>query len=79
MQSLIFHMEVGNCCKGDCLLEEINRRIVDIISMRIEHVLRYLADCDLTKECIYVTDSPTEVLNNNLAETGASFPCSSMV
>ena len=67
----IFHMEAGNRCKDECLPEETNRRIVDIISdvnlAYSEHARRYLADCGLPKERTYVTGSPmTEVLTNNL-------------
>ena len=71
----IFHMEAGNRCKDECLPEETNRRIVDIISDMAysEHARRYLADCGLPKERTYVTGSPmAEVLNNNLAEIEAS-------
>lgn len=73
----IFHMEAGNRCKDECLPEETNRRIVDIISdvnmAYSEHARRYLADCGLPKECTYVTGSPmAEVLHNNLAEIEAS-------
>ena len=73
----IFHMEAGNRCKGECLPEETNRRIVDIISdvnmAYSEHARRYLADCGLPKERTYVTGSPmAEVLHNNLAEIEAS-------
>jgi len=73
----IFHMEAGNRCKDECLPEETNRRIVDIISdvnmAYSEHARRYLADCGLPKERIYVTGSPmAEVLHNNLAEIEAS-------
>lgn len=67
----IFHMEAGNRCKDECLPEETNRRIVDIISdvnlAYSEQARRYLADCGLPKERTYVTGSPmAEVLNNNL-------------
>ena len=67
----IFHMEAGNRCKDECLPEETNRRIVDIISdvnlAYSEHARRYLADTGLPKERTYVTGSPmTEVLTNNL-------------
>lgn len=67
----IFHMEAGNRCKDECLPEETNRRIVDIISdvnlAYSEHARRYLADCGLPKERTYVTGSPmTEVLRTNL-------------
>ena len=73
----IFHMEAGNRCKDECLPEETNRRIVDIISdvnmAYSEHARRYLADCGLPKERTYVTGSPmAEVLNINLAEIEAS-------
>lgn len=69
----IFHMEAGNRCKDECLPEETNRRIVDIISdvnmAYSEHARRYLADCGLPKERTYVTGSPmSEVLRANLAE-----------
>ena len=69
----IFHMEAGNRCKDECLPEETNRRIVDIISdvnmAYSEHARRYLADCGLPKERTYVTGSPmAEVLRNNLEE-----------
>ncbi len=67
----IFHMEAGNRCKDECLPEETNRRIVDIISdvnlCYSEHARRYLADCGLPKERTYVTGSPmAEVLRENL-------------
>jgi len=67
----IFHMEAGNRCKDECLPEETNRRIVDIISdvnmAYSEHARRYLADCGLPKEHTYVTGSPmAEVLHENL-------------
>ncbi len=67
----IFHMEAGNRCKDECLPEETNRRIVDIISdvnlAYSEHARRYLADCGLPKERTYVTGSPmAEVLTENL-------------
>lgn len=67
----IFHMEAGNRCKDECLPEETNRRIVDIISdvnmAYSEHARRYLADCGLPKERTFVTGSPmAEVLQNNL-------------
>ena len=67
----IFHMEAGNRCKDECLPEETNRRIVDIISdvnlAYSEHARRYLADCGLPKERTYVTGSPmAEVLHMNL-------------
>lgn len=73
----IFHMEAGNRCKDECLPEETNRRIVDIISdvnlAYSEHARRYLADCGLPKERTYVTGSPmAEVLHNNLDEIMAS-------
>lgn len=73
----IFHMEAGNRCKDECLPEETNRRIVDIISdvnmAYSEHARRYLADCGLSKERTYVTGSPmAEVLHENLAEIEAS-------
>lgn len=69
----IFHMEAGNRCKDECLPEETNRRIVDIISdvnmAYSEHARRYLADCGLPKERTYVTGSPmAEVLHANLTE-----------
>ena len=69
----IFHMEAGNRCKDECLPEETNRRIVDIISdvnlAYSEHARRYLADCGLPKERTYVTGSPmAEVLHDNLKE-----------
>lgn len=73
----IFHMEAGNRCKDECLPEETNRRIVDIISdvnmAYSEHARRYLADCGLPKERTYVTGSPmAEVLHNNLEKIKAS-------
>ena len=73
----IFHMEAGNRCKDECLPEETNRRIVDIISdvnmAYSEHARRYLADTGLPKERTYVTGSPmAEVLRANLAEIEAS-------
>lgn len=73
----IFHMEAGNRCKDECLPEETNRRIVDIISdvnlCYSEHARRYLADCGLPKERTYVTGSPmAEVLHQNLDEIKAS-------
>jgi UDP-N-acetylglucosamine 2-epimerase (non-hydrolysing) len=73
----IFHMEAGNRCKDECLPEETNRRIVDIISdvnlCYSEHARRYLADCGLPKERTYVTGSPmAEVLHKNLAKIEAS-------
>ena len=69
----IFHMEAGNRCKDECLPEETNRRIVDIISdvnlAYSEHARRYLAECGLPKERTYVTGSPmAEVLHQNLSE-----------
>ena len=73
----IFHMEAGNRCKDECLPEETNRRIVDIISdvnmAYSERARRYLADCGLPKERTYVTGSPmAEVLNNNLKQIEGS-------
>ncbi len=73
----IFHMEAGNRCKDECLPEETNRRIVDIISdvnlCYSEHARRYLADNGLPKERTYVTGSPmAEVLHNNLENIKAS-------
>ena len=73
----IFHMEAGNRCKDECLPEETNRRIVDIIAdvnlAYSEHARRYLADCGLPKERTYVTGSPmAEVIHNNLSEIEAS-------
>ena len=73
----IFHMEAGNRCKDECLPEETNRRIVDIISdvnmAYSEHARRYLAECGLPKERTYVTGSPmAEVLHENLSEIEAS-------
>lgn len=73
----IFHMEAGNRCKDECLPEETNRRIVDIISdvnvAYSEHARRYLADCGLPKERTYVSGSPmAEVLQQNLADIEAS-------
>ena len=73
----IFHMEAGNRCKDECLPEETNRRIVDIISdvnlAYSEHARRYLADCGLPKERTYVTGSPmAEVLTNNLEKIQGS-------
>ena len=73
----IFHMEAGNRCKDECLPEETNRRIVDIISdvnlAYSEHARRYLADCGLPRERTYVTGSPmAEVLHNNLDSIQAS-------
>ncbi|MCC8080595.1 MAG: UDP-N-acetyl glucosamine 2-epimerase [Lachnospiraceae bacterium] len=69
----IFHMEAGNRCKDECLPEETNRRIVDIISdvnlAYSEHARKYLHECGLPKERVYVTGSPmAEVLHNNLSE-----------
>ena len=69
----IFHMEAGNRCKDECLPEETNRRIVDIISdvnlAYSEHARKYLHECGLPKERVYVTGSPmAEVLQNNLRE-----------
>ena len=73
----IFHMEAGNRCKDECLPEETNRRIVDIISdvnlAYSEHARRYLAECGLPKERTYVTGSPmAEVLHQNLKEIETS-------
>lgn len=73
----IFHMEAGNRCKDECLPEETNRKIVDVISdvnlAYSEHARRYLADCGLPKERTYVIGSPmAEVLRQNLAEIKAS-------
>lgn len=73
----IFHMEAGNRCKDECLPEETNRRIVDIISdvnlAYSEHARRYLAECGLPRERTYVTGSPmAEVLHRNLAEIESS-------
>lgn len=73
----IFHMEAGNRCKDECLPEETNRRIVDIISdvnlCYSEHARRYLAACGLPPERTYLTGSPmAEVLHQNLAEIEAS-------
>ena len=73
----IFHMEAGNRCKDECLPEETNRKIVDIISdvnlAYSEHARRFLADCGLPKERTYVTGSPmAEVLSNNLEAIEAS-------
>lgn len=73
----IFHMEAGNRCKDECLPEETNRRIVDIISdvnmAYSEHARRYLAECGLPKERTYVTGSPmAEVLHQNLPQIEAS-------
>ena len=73
----IFHMEAGNRCKDECLPEETNRRIVDIISdvnlCYSEHARKYLHECGLPKERVYVTGSPmAEVLHRNLARIEAS-------
>ena len=73
----IFHMEAGNRCKDECLPEETNRRIVDIISdvnlAYSEHARKYLHECGLPKERVYVTGSPmAEVLHANLPEIEAS-------
>ena len=73
----IFHMEAGNRCKDECLPEETNRRIVDIISdvnlAYSEHARKYLHECGLPKERVYVTGSPmAEVLRNNLEDIKAS-------
>jgi len=73
----IFHMEAGNRCKDECLPEETNRRIVDIISdvnlAYSEHARRYLAECGLPKERTYVTGSPmAEVLHQNLTKIEGS-------
>lgn len=73
----IFHMEAGNRCKDECLPEETNRRIVDIISdvnlAYSEHARKYLHECGLPKERVYVTGSPmAEVLENNYQEIKAS-------
>ena len=73
----IFHMEAGNRCKDECLPEETNRRIVDIISdvnmCYSEHARRYLSECGLPRERTYVTGSPmAEVLHQNLADIEAS-------
>jgi len=73
----IFHMEAGNRCKDECLPEETNRRIVDIISdvnlAYSEHARKYLHECGLPKERVYVTGSPmAEVLRNNLEQIKAS-------
>ena len=73
----IFHMEAGNRCKDECLPEETNRRIVDIISdvnlAYSEHARRYLADCGLPKERTFVTGSPmAEVLSANLKDIESS-------
>ena len=73
----IFHMEAGNRCKDECLPEETNRRIVDIISdvnlAYSEHARKYLHECGLPKERVYVTGSPmAEVLENNYEDIKAS-------
>ena len=73
----IFHMEAGNRCKDECLPEETNRRIVDIISdvnlAYSEHARKYLHECGLPKERTYVTGSPmAEVLRANLDEIRSS-------
>lgn len=73
----IFHMEAGNRCKDECLPEETNRRIVDIISdvnlAYSEHARRYLAECGLPKERTFVTGSPmAEVLRYNLEKIESS-------
>ena len=73
----IFHMEAGNRCKDECLPEETNRRIVDIISdvnlAYSEHARKYLHECGLPKERVYVTGSPmAEVLRKNLEDIKAS-------
>ena len=73
----IFHMEAGNRCKDECLPEETNRRIVDVISdvnlAYSEHARRYLAECGLPKERTFVTGSPmAEVLRQNLAKIESS-------
>ncbi len=73
----VFHMEAGNRCKDECLPEETNRRIVDIISdvnlAYSEHARKYLHECGLPKERVYVTGSPmAEVLHNNLNDIEAS-------
>lgn len=73
----IFHMEAGNRCKDECLPEETNRRIVDIISdvnmAYSEHARRYLAECGLPEERTYLTGSPmAEVLSANLENIDAS-------
>ena len=73
----IFHMEAGNRCKDECLPEETNRRIVDIISdvnlAYSEHARKYLHECGLPKERVYVTGSPmAEVLHANLDKINAS-------
>ena len=73
----IFHMEAGNRCKDECLPEETNRRIVDIISdvnlAYSEHARKYLHECGLPKERVYVTGSPmAEVLHNNFDKIKSS-------
>ncbi len=73
----VFHMEAGNRCKDECLPEETNRRIVDIISdvnmAYSEHARRYLSECGLPKERTYVTGSPmAEVLSQNIEEIKSS-------
>ena len=73
----IFHMEAGNRCKDECLPEETNRRIVDVISdvnlAYSEHARRYLAECGVPRERTYVTGSPmAEVLSANLDKIKAS-------
>ena len=73
----IFHMEAGNRCKDECLPEETNRRIVDIISdvnlAYSEHARRYLAECGVPRERTYVTGSPmAEVLHSNLEKIRSS-------
>lgn len=73
----IFHMEAGNRCKDECLPEETNRRIVDIISdvnlAYSEHARKYLHECGLPKERVYVTGSPmAEVLRANLDDIKSS-------
>lgn len=73
----IFHMEAGNRCKDECLPEETNRRIVDIISdvnlAYSEHARKYLHECGLPKERVYVTGSPmAEVLHENIERIEAS-------
>lgn len=80
----IFHMEAGNRCKDECLPEETNRRIVDIISdvnlCYSEHARRYLIECGLPKERTYVTGSPmAEVLHGNLREIEASISIRDLV
>ena len=74
----IFHMEAGNRCKDECPPEEANRRIVDIISdvnlAYSEHARKYLHECGLPKERVYVTGSPmAEVLHQNLPEESSFF------